>query len=147
MWCVLRDWYVDIASHVSWKGDISRVFSELQGIHQGGIHSVEQYKAHTNDSLKLLEEQNCDIFTCRQLSHMLFIKIIKVQNHQTLLGRGLRWAHSSWSYNAHTNSNLCMMQYTILYRCPYPSYIFQTPLFIAIIQVNDMSHMFRPGAV
>ena len=58
MWCVLRDWYVDIASHVSWKGDISRVFSELQGVRQGGIHSVEQYKAHTNDSLKLLEEQN-----------------------------------------------------------------------------------------
>ena len=58
MWCVLRDWYVDIASHVSWKGDISRVFSELQGVRQGGIHSVEQYKAHTNDSLTLLEEQN-----------------------------------------------------------------------------------------
>ena len=34
---------------------------------------------------------------------MLFIKIIKVYNHETLLGRGLRWAHSSWSYNAHTN--------------------------------------------
>ena len=32
----------------------------------------------------------------------------------------------------------CMMQYTILYRRPYPSYIFQTPLFIAIILGNDM---------
>ena len=42
---------------------------------------------------------------------------------------------------------LCMMQYAIPYRRPYPSYIFQTPLFIAIIQGNDMSHMFRPGAV
>ena len=44
-------------------------------------------------------------------------------------------------------ADLCMMQYAIPYRRPYPSYIFQTPLFIAIIQGNDMSHMFRPGAV
>ena len=40
--------------------DIARIFSELQRdyVSQGGIHSVEQYKAHTNDTLKLLEEEN-----------------------------------------------------------------------------------------
>ena len=35
----------------------------------------------------------------------------------------------------------------ILYRRPYPSYIFQTPLLIAIIQGNDMSHIFRRSMV
>ena len=44
-------------------------------------------------------------------------------------------------------AHFCMMQYTILYRSRYPSYIFQTPLFIAIMIGNEMSHMFKSGAV
>ena len=57
LWCTLRDWYVDLSSCVTWKDAVSRAFTELQGVRQGGIHSVEQYKAHTNKSLAQLEDQ------------------------------------------------------------------------------------------
>lgn len=56
LWQLYNSMYTDITSVVKWNGELSRVFSEQQGIRQGGDSSADCYKGGKNKVLHNLDE-------------------------------------------------------------------------------------------
>lgn len=51
-WILIKDWYTDMTLQVKWEGKLSGQFVEQQGVRQGGIWSLDNYKAPINPNSK-----------------------------------------------------------------------------------------------
>ncbi|VDI42974.1 Hypothetical predicted protein [Mytilus galloprovincialis] len=57
-WLMFKEWYKDLTSQIKWEGELSKVFSEHQGVRQGGVTSPAAYKLFINPMLDHIETQN-----------------------------------------------------------------------------------------
>ena len=55
-WLLFKNWYEGLNSKIKWQGQMSRSFSELQGVRQGGVWSPTAYKVFINSLLKTYEK-------------------------------------------------------------------------------------------
>ncbi|XP_076105656.1 uncharacterized protein LOC143073784 [Mytilus galloprovincialis] len=55
---MFKEWYKDLTSQIKWEGELSKVFSEHQGVRQGGVTSPAAYKLFINPMLDHIETQN-----------------------------------------------------------------------------------------
>ncbi|VDI67737.1 Hypothetical predicted protein [Mytilus galloprovincialis] len=57
-WLMFKEWYKDLTSQIKWESELSKVFSEHQGVRQGGVTSPAAYKLFINPMLDHIETQN-----------------------------------------------------------------------------------------
>jgi hypothetical protein len=54
-WLFFKHWYLNVASKIRWKQNLSDSINELQGVRQGGVWSPTAYKIFINSLLDTLE--------------------------------------------------------------------------------------------